>query len=277
VNRDHTALIALLNKLDRWQAEGFIEEHVKLPKRNPAKYIAKAGESESKIKSPTLEQFQALLINASDNAMRRIILGAGLMMRRKKELLEMRKSTHVDVINGVIKGLVSKRKPQDEDRQYSVVITPTVQMLIDTAQGDHLFNFANFPKRWERTLRRAGLRKKAGVRLVNGRNIQDWVNLVQFRALRKIGGTLLNLENTDPRTIQEMYRHSSLDMTQRYVSVVPKAVIAAAGRLDEKLAWRKKVDDSVDYTPRFKSPKYLNRFKNRHVPGTGSDLGATPS
>src|SRR5262249_4515589 len=158
VNKDHTSLIALFNKLDRWQAEGFIQEHVKLPMRNPAKYVHKAGETESKTKAPTIEQFQALLMNASDNAMRRIVLGAGIMMRRKKELVEMRKSTHVDRTNGVIKGQVSKRKSEDEDRFYTVIITPTVQMLIDTAPGDHLFNFSNFPKRWERTLRRAGLR-----------------------------------------------------------------------------------------------------------------------
>jgi hypothetical protein len=260
VNKDHTALIALFNKLDRWQAEGFIGEHIKLHKRNPAKYIRKAGESESKIKAPTLEQFQALLINASDNAMRRIILGAGVMMRRKKELLEMRKSTHVDAVNGVIKGLVSKRKSEDEDRHYTVIITPTVQMLLDTSPGDYLFNFANFPKRWERTLLRAGLRQKTGVRVVNGRDVQDWKNLVEFRALRKVGGTLLNLVNTDPRTIQEMYRHSSLEMTQRYVGVVPEALRTAAGRLDQKLAWREKLDDSMGYTPKFKTPNYLKRL-----------------
>jgi integrase len=252
VNKDHTILIALFNALERLQAEGTLKDNIVLPKRNPARFVPKAEKATHPTKPPTQDQYDALLKHADDNGIRRIILGAAITMRRKKELMEM----NMDLVNsvaGVIRGRVSKGKTPDQDRFYTVPITNVIKMLIDTRPSNYLFNFANWPKRWERTLKHAGLTGK-----------------VQFRSLRKLGATQANLMGTDPRTIQDMLRHSSLEMTQVYVQMVPEALRQAAEKLDRKLGMggRKVVNEVVNYTPRFKVPKYLKRIEKDTISET---------
>ena len=217
VNRDHTILIALFNALDRYQAEGIIDKNIVLHKRNPAHYVEKAAKTTNPTKPPTQEQYRSLLVNATDDGVRRIILGAAIMMRRKKELMEMN-MTMVNEIAGVIRGRISKGRTSDQDRFYMVPISPIVKMLIDTRRSNYIFNFANWAKRWDQTVKRAQLK-----------------GIIQFRSLRKFGATQANLLGTDPRTIQEMLGHSSLQMTQIYVQAIPKAIREAAKALDRKL------------------------------------------
>ncbi len=261
VNKDHTTLIALFNGLERFQMEGEIKGNIKLPLRNPAKYVAKAEQTTNPTKPPTQEQYDALLINAADNGVRRIILGAAIMMRRKKELQGM-SIDNVNMVAGTIRGRVSKGKTPDADRYYTVAITPVIRMLIETRPGNHLFNFSNWPKRWAITVARAGLKGK-----------------VEFRSLRKMGATQANLLGTDPRTIQDMLRHSSLDMTQIYLQSIPESMRTAAMKLDDKLRFRRQkvVTDSVTYTPRFKTPKYLKSLEKQPVSHETKIEGATPS
>lgn len=218
VNRSHTTLNAMLNGLDRLQAEGSIRPNVLLFKRNPAKYVGKENEDLLRRKRILSDDERERLMNAADPQMRRIIIGNLCMALRKSELEGLTMDS-IDKENNVLVGRISKSKVGHE-RQFRVKITPVVQALIDSRPGHNIFDFTNFKKRWIATATAAGL-------------YRDF----QFKDLRKSAANWLHTSGIEIGTIQETLNHADITTTQIYLAVQSKDKARAADVLGAKFGF----------------------------------------
>ena len=180
------------NKLKEWNRLGVISP-IRLPSENPASVVRKANErSFSRKRVLAVEEFDRLM-KTGTIAVRRVCLAAVHSTLRLKDIKFLTRK-NVNLATNQLEGIQAKT-----GKAYKVPITPVMQTLIDTADGDRLFDFTNFRKQFE------AARKAA--------NIKDF----QFRDLRRTGARTLLKSGIDLATVSKYLGHASLAMTERYV------------------------------------------------------------
>lgn len=195
INREHTAIITMFNKLAEWRRVGQIPKNVLLPEGNPGRAVRKINEDRF-IRERLLsdEEFKNLWACA-DHRLRRIILAEMNLPLRLEDLKRLRKR-NVNYKLSQFKSVQAKT-----GREYVLPINETLWDLIKTAPGDEILDFTGFERRWKRAVKRAGLRD------------------LQFRDLRRTAATTLHDSGEKLRTISAMLGHGAVTTTIRYLGL----------------------------------------------------------
>jgi integrase len=242
INREHTALVTLFNKLAEWRRSGQIPNNVVLSEHNPARNVPKVNEDRF-IRQRLLsdEEFTNLWASA-DQRMRRIILAEMNLPLRLEDLKHLSKK-NINYKLSQFRGVQVKTR-----RDYSLPINEVMWDLIQTAPGDEILDFTGFENRWKRVVKRAGLKG------------------LQFRDLRRTAATALHDSGEKLKTISAMLGHASVTTTIRYLGLKDENLKQAGEVLAEK--YRAPVENGpnpVESVPK-RSHRLLNsalmKFKN---------------
>ena len=212
INREHTAITTLFNRLVEWRRSGQLPRHTLLPEENPGHAVPKVSEDRF-IRQRVLSdaEYQNLWACA-DQRLRRIIL---MEMNLPLRLEDLRRLTRANVNHrlGQLVGVQAKT-----GREYALPINEPLRELIRTAPGDEFLEFTGFVRRWRRTVRRAGLKG------------------LQFRDLRRTAATALHEGGIPLRTISAILGHASVTTTIRYLGLKSESLSAAGEVLAAKYA-----------------------------------------
>jgi integrase len=206
VNREHTVITSLFNKLKNWRKIGQIPKHVKLPDENPGSLVQKADELPF-VRSRLLshEEFE-MLWRCADHRMRRIVraeMNAPLRLEDLKQLTKDKINAKANEFRGV---------QTKTGIPYYVPISEPMWELIRSAPGNQILDFSGFHLRWPKIARRAGLPG------------------LQFRDLRRTAATALHDHGTKLKTISAMLGHSTISTTERYLGLRAEN-LQAAGKI----------------------------------------------
>lgn len=206
INREHTVMTSLFNKLKNWRKIGQIPKHVKLPEENPGSLVEKADELQF-VRSRLLSQEEfEMLWRCADQRMRRIIraeMNAPLRLEDLKQLTKEKINAKANEFRGV---------QTKTGINYYVPITEPMWELIRTAPRSEILDFSGFHLRWPKIARRAGL---AGL---------------QFRDLRRTAATALHDNGVPLKTISAMLGHATVSTTERYLGLRAEN-LQAAGKI----------------------------------------------
>ncbi len=206
VNREHTVITSLFNKLRQWRKIGQIPKHVKLPEENPGSLVEKADELRF-VRSRLLSQEEfEMLWRCADQRMRRIIraeMNAPLRLEDLKQLTKEKINAKANEFRGV---------QTKTGINYYVPITEPMWELIRSAPGNQILDFSGFHLRWPKIARRAGLPG------------------LQFRDLRRTAATALHDHGVPLKTISAMLGHATVSTTERYLGLRAEN-LQAAGRI----------------------------------------------
>ena len=234
-NREQTVITTLFNKLKYWKKLSVIT-NVKLPEDNPTNGIKKADErpySRTRIVAP--EEFQKFL-NVAPESVRRICIAAVNTTLRWKTLKTLTKKNIYEAAN-VFGGTQSKVK-----KLYQVPINETMRKLIETAQGDVIFDFTNFSKLFNEA------RKKSKI---------PWF---QFRDLRRTGARMMLQKGIDIGTVSKYLGHSDIKMTQIYVNPTQNDLQVAGAVIGSMYGYSPKLNTTKNTTKgNFKSIKNMGK------------------
>jgi integrase len=193
VNREHTVLTHLFNKLRLWRRKKIIA-NIKLPEENPAALVKKPSEK-SRIRKRILQPDEyERLKKVSPPELWRIIEGALQTMLRPKDLKALTRN-NIDREANEIRGIQAKT-----GKPYAIHINGPIQALLDPAPGFHIFDFTNFRKNFEKAVAQAKLKD------------------FQFKDLRRTGATKLLKKSGDLKAVSEYLGHSSIAMTESYIA-----------------------------------------------------------
>ena len=213
VNRDHTIITALFNKLREWKRIKAIAD-ILLPADNPGAGVKRPSEKAfTRRRVLSIEEFERLIHQATLRV-RRICLGALNTTLRLKDLKLMTKA-NVVLVNNQLEGEQAKT-----NKPYAIPINSVMAKLIETAEREHIFDFSNFRKEFDAAVKAA--------------NIKGF----QFRDLRRTGATIMLKKGMDIATVSKVLGHASIQMTERYLHTtreeMQKAVDILGSLFDEK-------------------------------------------
>jgi integrase len=195
INREHTALITLFNKLVEWRRAGQIPKSVLLPDENPGRGVKKINEDRYIRERLLSDEEYKNLWACADQRTRRIILAEMNLPLRLEDLKRLSKK-NINYKLSQFKGVQAKT-----GREYALPINETLWELIKTAPGDAILDFKGFERRWRRAVKRAGLKG------------------LQFRDLRRTAATTLHDSGAKLRTISAMLGHGAVTTTIRYLGL----------------------------------------------------------
>jgi len=237
INREHTVITSLFNKLKNWRKISQIPKHVKLPEENPGSLVAKADELQF-VRSRLLSQDEfEMLWRCADHRMRRIVraeMNAPLRLEDLKQLSKDKINAKANEFRGV---------QTKTGINYYVPITEPMWELIRSAPGNQILDFSGFHLRWPKIARRAGLPG------------------LQFRDLRRTAATALHDNGVRLKTISAMLGHATTSTTERYLGLRAEN-LQAAGKIlgtlyqppkDESAAMQS--DHKSDHMPSKTGPK----------------------
>lgn len=167
-----------------------------------------------------LAEFDRFMRSAT-MSVRRICLGAIHTTLRLKDLKQLTK-TNVNQATNQLEGIQAKT-----GKPYAVPINGVMRQLLETRKGDHIFDFTNFRKQFDEVRVKAGLKN------------------FQFRDLRRTGARTMLKKGVDLATVSAYLGHSSLQMTEVYVTPsrddkrVGGEILGTTYRWDDDLKWRK--------------------------------------
>jgi integrase len=159
----------------------------------------------------TDDEYQNLWACA-DQRVRRIILAEMNLPLRLEDLKRLKKR-NINYKLGQFKGLQAKT-----GREYLLPINEVMWDLIKSAPGDNILDFSGFERRWQRVVKRAGLKG------------------LQFRDLRRTAATTLHDNGVPLRTIASMLGHSCVTTTIRYLGLKNENLKQAGDLLASKYA-----------------------------------------
>lgn len=167
---------------------------VLLPKENPARLVRITSRAKSARKRVlTTEEFHRLM-GAAQPPMRRIIIGAIHTTLRRIDLRRLVKS-NVNTETRQLEGIQSKTQ-----RPYAIPINGVIQHLINTAEGEHIFNFTGFLHQWDKLKKACGMPE------------------LQFRDLRRTGARTMLRDGLDLASVSSYLGHGKIHETQTYVA-----------------------------------------------------------
>ncbi len=220
INREQTAIVTMFNKLDEWRKVGQIPRNVLLPESNPGRGVKKVNEDRFIRERLLSDEEYKNLWACADQRTRRIILAEMNLPLRLDDLKQLSKK-NVNYKLGRFKGVQAKT-----GKEYSLPINEVLWDLIRTAPGDHLLDFTGFEGRWQRTVKRAGLKG------------------LQFRDLRRTAATALHDGGEKLRTISAMLGHGAVTTTIRYLGLKEENLTQAGELLASK--YRPPVEEGVN-------------------------------
>src|SRR6266852_4115317 len=220
INREQTAIVTMFNKLDEWRKVGQIPRNVLLPESNPGRGVKKVNEDRFIRERLLSDEEYKNLWACADQRTRRIILAEMNLPLRLDDLKQLSKK-NVNYKLGRFKGVQAKT-----GKEYSLPINEVLWDLIRTAPGDHLLDFTGFEGRWQRTVKRAGLKG------------------LQFRDLRRTAATALHDGGEKLRTISAMLGHGAVTTTIRYLGLKEENLTQAGELLASK--YRPPVEEAVN-------------------------------
>lgn len=196
INREQTAIITMFNRLAEWRRVGQIPRNILLPDGNPGRGVKKVNEDRFiRERLLTDDEYQNLWACA-DQRTRRIILAEMSLPLRLEDLKQLSKK-QINYKLGRLKGVQAKT-----GKEYSLPINEVMWDLINTAPGhDKILDFTGFERRWQRIVKRAGLKG------------------LQFRDLRRTAATTLHDGGTKLKTISAMLGHGAVTTTIRYLGL----------------------------------------------------------
>ncbi len=195
INREHTAIITMFNKLVEWRKVGQIPHNILLPDGNPGRGVKKVNEDRFIRERLLSDEEYKNLWACADQRTRRIILAEMNLPLRLEDLKQLSKK-NINYKLSQFRGVQAKT-----GREYTLPITEPLWELIKTAPGDEILDFRGFEGRWKRTVKRAGLRG------------------LQFRDLRRTAATTLHDSGEKLRTISAMLGHGAVTTTIRYLGL----------------------------------------------------------
>jgi len=192
VNRDHTVITHLFNKLKEWKRLRVIK-NIKLPDENPGSLVRKVNEKQfSRKRVVTPDEFDKFMQHAPMEV-KRICLGALHTTLRLKDLRLLTRNNVNEATNQLEGTQAKTRKP------YAIPINGAIRQLIDTAAGRSIFDFTNFRKQFEAA------------------RTQSSLTDFEFRDLRRTGARTMLKKGVDIATVSSYLGHTSLVMTENYV------------------------------------------------------------
>jgi integrase len=215
INREQTALVTMFNKLREWRKVGQIPKNILLPEENPGcgKDPGQRKVNEDRfIRQRLLSdvEYENLWANA-DQRTRRIILAEMNLPLRLEDLKQLSKE-NINYKLGRLKGVQAKT-----GREYSLPINEVMWDLIRAVPNrDKILDFTGFERRWQRTVKRAGLKG------------------LQFRDLRRTAATALHDAGTPLKTISAMLGHGAVTTTIRYLGLKEENLKQAGDLLASK-------------------------------------------
>jgi integrase len=195
INREHTAIITMFNKLVEWRKVGQIPHNILLPDGNPGRGVKKVNEDRFIRERLLSDEEYKNLWACADQRTRRIILAEMSLPLRLEDLKRLSKK-NISYKLSQFRGVQAKT-----GREYALPITEPLWELIKTAPGDEILDFTGFEGRWKRTVKRAGLKG------------------LQFRDLRRTAATTLHDSGEKLRTISAMLGHGAVTTTIRYLGL----------------------------------------------------------
>jgi integrase len=222
VNREHTAIVTLFNRLTEWRRSGQIAKGILLPEINPGHGVRKVNEDRFVRERLLSDAEYQRLWECADDQLRRIILAEMNLPLRLEDLKRLSRRNVNDKL-AQLRGVQAKT-----GREYALPINAAIRGLIDTAVGDQILNFTGFVRRWRTAVKRAGL-----------------VGL-QFRDLRRTAATTLHDGGVPLKTISVMLGHSAVTTTIRYLGLKEENLKSAGDLLASRY-------QSLSVTPAAKS------------------------
>lgn len=195
VNREHTAIVTMFNRLVEWRRVGQVAKSVLLPEINPGHGVRKVNEDRFVRDRLLSDEEYRQLWESADDQLRRIILAEMNLPLRLEDLKRLNRR-NVNTRLAQLRGVQAKT-----GREYVLPINPAIRELIETAVGDQILNFRGFVRRWRTAVKQAGL---AGL---------------QFRDLRRTAATTLHDGGVPLKTISVMLGHSAVTTTIRYLGL----------------------------------------------------------
>jgi len=235
VNRAHTVITNLFNQLRYWKRIGQppVPKNLLLPEENPGELVKKADEHDFIRERLLTDKEYELLYMVADSRIRRIMVAEMNAPLRFEDLSQLTK----DRVNGKLnefKGIQNKT-----GQEYYIPISDPMWDLIRTAPGKQILDVRGFRKRWERAVKKAGLKG------------------LQFRDLRRTAATTLHDHGQRLKTIAGMLGHSSTQTTERYLGLHAENLQEAAKVLGNKYAVPKIDRNRVETVPET-DPKVSN-------------------
>jgi integrase len=195
INREHTAIITMFNKLVEWRRAGQVPKNTLLPESNPGRGVQKVNEDRFIRERLLSDEEYKNLWACADQRTRRIILAEMSLPLRLEDLKRLNKK-NINYRLSQFKGIQAKT-----GKEYALPINEVMWELVKTAPGDDVLDFAGFESRWKRVVRRAGLKG------------------LQFRDLRRTAATALHDGGEKLRTISAMLGHGAVTTTIRYLGL----------------------------------------------------------
>jgi len=211
VNRTHTVITSLFNMLKTWRRLGQnpVPKNLVLPEENPGELVPKEDENQFiRDRLLTKEEYEMIWMTA-DNRIRRIILAEMNAPLRFEDLSQLTKDK-INAKANEFKGIQNKT-----GQEYYIPISKPMWELIRTAPGKQILDFRGFRKRWERAVKRAGLKG------------------LQFRDLRRTAATTLHDKGFRLKVISSMLGHASVTTTERYLGLHAENLQEAGKALGE--------------------------------------------
>jgi integrase len=211
INREHTAITTLFNRLTEWRRSGQIPRNCALPEENPGRGVRKVNEDRFIRQRLLTDTEYENLFACADQRLRRILV-AVLNLPLRLEDLRRLSLANVDRRRSQFTGIQAKT-----GREYYLPINEPLWDLIRTTSGDRLLDFTGFRRSWDRALRQAGLEG------------------LQFRDLRRTAATALHESGrVSLRTISAMLGHASVTTTIRYLGLKNENLAEAGNVLAAK-------------------------------------------
>lgn len=195
-------------------------------KRNPMQHVASLDEPPPRLRLLTDEQKERFWAEVlKDTYMFRIVMLGVNMPVRRGQIVALKKED-IDLENRTAFVIGSKgRKPRPVPLNNAALKILT-DMCSEVESGPLILfegkPIHNFRTRWDKLLVRCGINKKGGTREEN----------FHFHDLRTEFGSQLLRNNVNPEVIRRLYAHSTMQITQGYMSTDFDQLLHAVEQLD---------------------------------------------
>lgn len=190
--------------------------------RNPMQYVVKLKEPPKRKRLLTKEEKERLWEELqSDSMMRGLVTLAVNLPLRRGQLLAITE-TAADLQNGLLSIVASKGRAARVIPLNSTAVTTLQEML---SEGHLPFPLKDFRRRWNKITQNAGINKKGGKR---GENFT-------FHDLRKEFASELIRRKANPKTVQHLFAHSDMSITDIYIQEDFEQMREAVNILDSEV------------------------------------------
>lgn len=229
INREHSVIVHIYNCCLEWMREGTMPK-IKMQEVPPTFKVKKASEAQYQRDVMLSQKEFDIFMSVAPKNVQRVCLYAILTTRRRKEIFLLNQE-NVNRVRGTIQGVQSKTR-----KLYQNPLSPTIERILRDAKTKQVFkyDFVNFRKDFDAA-------RDAAVKL--------GVQYFQFRDLRRTGGNHALQVCGDPKAVQELFGHTSIQMTMGYLNIPSKKMSVLADGLEKEFGepsyprqWRTKLE-----------------------------------